>query len=161
MEQEAAVNSEFEKYIMSILASENKGKGSAAIAAPANVSDSKTRPVTINSILKRASTWHTQDKSKEDEKCNIRGLQLNPKLYDMIEKTDRGDLDVNAMEIDGKSRTELDSHVNMVVVGKNCYVIDLTGETMDVCPFTPEYESLKKVPLLDATLVYTCEYNNK
>ena len=79
----------------------------------------------------------------------------------MISKIDRGDLDVNAMEIDGKSRTELDSHVNMVVVGKNCYVIDLTGETMDVCPFTPEYESLKKIPMLDAALVYTCEYNNK
>ena len=41
---------------MSIMASANKVKGSAAIAAPANVSDSKTRPVTINSILKRAAT---------------------------------------------------------------------------------------------------------
>ena len=79
----------------------------------------------------------------------------------MIANTDRGYLDVNAMEKDGKSRTELDSHANMVVVRKNCYVIGLTGETMDVCPFTPEYESLKKVPLLDAALVYTCEYNNK
>ena len=49
----------------------------------------------------------------------------------------------------------------MVVFGKNCYVIGLTGETMDVCPFTPEYEYLKKVPLVDAALMYTCEYTNK
>ena len=38
----------------------------------------------------------------------------------MIEKTYIGNLDVNAMETDGKSITELDSHANMVVVGKNC-----------------------------------------
>ena len=56
LEQEAAVNSDFEKYIMSIMESANKGKGSAKIAASANVSDSKTRPVTINSILKRTAT---------------------------------------------------------------------------------------------------------
>ena len=79
----------------------------------------------------------------------------------MIAQTDRGDLGADAMETDGKSRTELDSHANMVVVGKNCYVIGLTGETMDVYPFTPEYESLKKVPLVDAALMYTCEYTNK
>ena len=79
----------------------------------------------------------------------------------MIANTDRGDLDVDAMETNGKSRTELDSHANMLVVGKNCYVIGLTGKTMDVCPFTPEYESLKKVPLVDAELMYTCEYTKK
>ena len=37
VEQEAAVNTDFEKYIMSIMASSNKGKGAAAIAASANV----------------------------------------------------------------------------------------------------------------------------
>ena len=48
----------------------------------------------------------------------------------------------------------------MVVVGKNCYIIGLTVETMDVNPFTPEYKYLKKVPLVDAALMYTCEYTN-
>ena len=79
----------------------------------------------------------------------------------MIAKTDRGDWYVGAMETDGKSRIELDSCSNMVVVENNCCVIGLTGETMDVCPFTPEYEYLKKVPLVDAALMYTCEYTNK
>ena len=41
VEQEAAVNGDFEKYIMRMMESANKGKGSAAIAASANVSDSK------------------------------------------------------------------------------------------------------------------------
>ena len=105
VEQEAAFNSDFEKYIMIIMASAKKGKDSATISASANVSDSKTHSVTINSILKRAATWHTQDKSEEDGNCKIRGLQVNPKVYEMISKTDRGDLDVDAMETDGKSRT--------------------------------------------------------
>ena len=56
----------------------------------------------------------------------------------MIAKTDRGDWYVGAMETDGKSRIELDSCSNMVVVENNCCVIGLTGETMDVCTFTPE-----------------------
>ena len=30
---------------------------------------------------------------------------MNPKVYEMIAKTDRGDLDVDAMETDGKSIT--------------------------------------------------------
>ena len=56
VEQEAAVNSDFEKCIRIIMANANKGKGSAAISTSANFSDSKTRPVTIKSILKRAAT---------------------------------------------------------------------------------------------------------
>ena len=79
----------------------------------------------------------------------------------MISKTDRQGLDVDAMETDSKSRTTLDSHATMVVVDKNCYVIAITGETMDVCPFTLEYEFLKKESLVDAALMYTCESNNK
>ena len=105
VEQESAINSDFEKYIMRIMASANKGKSDSAIAASSNVSDSKTRPVTIKSIIKRAATWNTQDKSEEDVK-----------VYEMIAKTDRGDLDVNVMETYGKPRTELDSNANMVVV---------------------------------------------
>ena len=79
----------------------------------------------------------------------------------MIANTDRGDLDVDAMKKDGKSITEIDSHANMVVFGKNCYVIGLTGETMDVCPFTTEYKSFNKVPLVDAALMCKFEYTNK
>ena len=56
VEQEAAANSDFERYIMIIMARANKGKGSAAISVSVNFSDSKTCPVTINSILKRAAT---------------------------------------------------------------------------------------------------------
>ena len=49
----------------------------------------------------------------------------------------------------------------MIVVGNNFYIIGLTGETMDISPFTPDYESLKKVLLFDAALIYLCEYTGK
>ena len=36
---------------------------------------------------------------------------------------------------DNESRTELDSHVNMPVVGSECYVIADTGRKAVVCPY--------------------------
>ena len=39
-------------------------------------------------------------------------------------------------------RKELESHVNMVVVGRHAYILNSSGRTAQVSPFTPEYESL-------------------
>ena len=58
------------------------------------------------------------------------------------------------------SRTELDSHANMPVVGKHAYIIAKTGKKVDVSPFTPEYKLLT-VPLVDATVKYDNPYNGK
>ena len=52
-----------------------------------------------------------------------------------------------------ESRTELDSHGNMPVVGENAYVLANTGKTVDVTPFTPDYKSMC-VPLADAAIQY-------
>ena len=35
-------------------------------------------------------------------------------------------------------RTELDSHANMVVVGRNATIINDSSRTVEVSPFTPE-----------------------
>ena len=53
------------------------------------------------------------------------------------------------------SRTELDSHANMPVVGRNAYVISDTGRIADVNPFTPDYESMQ-IPIVDAAVRYDC-----
>ena len=60
---------------------------------------------------------------------------------------------VDEMEVCVESRTELDSHANMPVVGKHAYIIDETGKNVDVSPFTPDYKPLT-VPLVDATVKY-------
>ena len=43
---------------------------------------------------------------------------------------------MNEMETRVESRTELDSHANMPVVGKHAYIIAETGKKVDVSPFT-------------------------
>jgi hypothetical protein len=59
-------------------------------------------------------------------------------------------------------RTELDSHANMVVLGKHCFVFDgIHGKTCDVEPFDPALGTAKKVPVVDAAIAYDCPYQNK
>ena len=65
-----------------------------------------------------------------------------------------------ANEMNVESRTELDSHTNMPVVGKHAYIIAETGKKVDVSPFTPDYKPLT-VPLVDAMVKYGNPYNGK
>ena len=68
---------------------------------------------------------------------------------------------VEEMQDDGngeQSRTELDSHANMPVVGKNATILSDTGRSCDVSAFTPDYEPMK-VPIVDAAVQYECPYN--
>ena len=62
--------------------------------------------------------------------------------------------------MDESSRTELDSHANMPVIGKNAYILSKIGETVDVAPFTPDYNPIR-VELVDAALKYDCPYSGE
>jgi Reverse transcriptase (RNA-dependent DNA polymerase) len=59
-----------------------------------------------------------------------------------------------------ESRTELDSHANMAVVGRHAYVIARSGRSVDVSPFTPEYQPLT-AELVDAAVAYTDPYTGQ
>ncbi len=54
-------------------------------------------------------------------------------------------------DMEESSRTELDSHANMPVVGRNAYIISDTGRVADVNPFTPDYDSMT-IPIVDAAV---------
>jgi hypothetical protein len=72
--------------------------------------------------------------------------------------------DDNRIEMDEKdtnSRTKLDSHANMVVVGNNCLIIEWSGQTAIVNPFTPDYDALPEVPIVDAAVMYECSTSSK
>ena len=56
--------------------------------------------------------------------------------------------------------TELNSHANMVVIGKHCHILAKTGRHVDVNPFTPTYKALK-APTVDAAIQYDCPYGRK
>ena len=72
-----------------------------------------------------------------------------------------GVIDMGTMEeVDESSRTELDRHANIPVIGKNAYILSRIGETVDVAPFTPDYKPIR-VELVDAALKYECPYSGK
>ena len=60
----------------------------------------------------------------------------------------------------GGTRMELDSHANMPVVGQHSYIINYSGQKVDVKPFTPQYRSME-AELVDAALLYECPYEGK
>ena len=49
----------------------------------------------------------------------------------------------------------------MVVVGRHAYILSSSGRTAQVSPFTPEYKSLKEVPIIDASVAYDCPIVDK
>jgi hypothetical protein len=62
-------------------------------------------------------------------------------------------------EINGGS--QLDSHANMNVFGKHCYVISSSGKYANVSAFSEEAGSMLKVPIVDAIIAYDCPFTNK
>ena len=62
--------------------------------------------------------------------------------------------------LSGPSRTELDSHANMPVVGRNCYILSKSGKYVDVSPCTPAYKALQ-APLVVVVIQYDSPYDGK
>ena len=84
------------------------------------------------------------------------GIQ-NDKIYSILIAASE---ETMANEMNVESRMELDSHMNMPVVGKHAYIIAETGKKVNVSPFTPDYQPLM-VPLVDATVRYNNPYGRK
>ena len=62
---------------------------------------------------------------------------------------------------DDISRTELDSHSNMVVVGNDCLVVDwINGKTCNALPFDPSIGTSTSIPVVDAALAYDCPFTH-
>ena len=61
----------------------------------------------------------------------------------------------------GYSRTNLNSHTNMVVVGKQEKISDDTGNKVDVIPITPDFQIWEKVSTVYVAFQYTCQYTAK
>lgn len=50
--------------------------------------------------------------------------------------------------------TELDSHANMVVLGRNSFIFESTGKTCNVKPFSEEIGVAEDVPIVDGAIAY-------
>ena len=59
-------------------------------------------------------------------------------------------------------RSELDSHANMVVLGRNTFIFDSPPKrTCDVQPFDPNLGAVTKVPIVDGAVAYDCPFTHK
>ena len=56
------------------------------------------------------------------------------------------------------TRTEVDSHANMVVVGKNSTIFDDNGKKGTVNAFSETAGKLEDVPIVDTVVTYDCPY---
>ena len=56
------------------------------------------------------------------------------------------------------SRTELDVHTNMALVGRNTYILSDTGATVEVNAFTPGHAPMT-IKIVDAAVQYDFPYD--
>ena len=47
---------------------------------------------------------------------------------------------------------DLDTHMNVLALGRNCNIINYSGNTAEVQPFSPEHKELDKVPRVDCVV---------
>ena len=59
------------------------------------------------------------------------------------------------------TRSELDSHANMVVLGKDCFIFESTGKTCNVEPFTADLGVATNIPIVDVALAYDCPFTHE
>ena len=59
-----------------------------------------------------------------------------------------------------ESITELDSHANMAVMGKNAWILLESGKMVNVSPFTPQYQPIK-APIVDTAILYMDPFNGQ
>ena len=62
---------------------------------------------------------------------------------------------------DKMTSTQLDSHVNMAVVGCHSTVINRSGKSADVRPFSKDCSQISAVPIFDAAVAYYLPYTLK
>jgi hypothetical protein len=59
------------------------------------------------------------------------------------------------------SRSELDSHANMMVLGRNSFIFESTNRSCNVKPFSSELGIAENVPIVDGAIAYDDEYTGE
>ena len=72
-----------------------------------------------------------------------------------------GDLQMDDVEHSALPRSELDSHANMIVLGKHCFPFESTGRSCNVKPFSSELGIAENVPIIDGAIVYEDPYTGQ
>ncbi len=104
--------------------------------------------------------WDPGRVQDHEERNKLVKINVPEHIYSLISTVMVSDVDVSEENDMKESRTELDSHANMPVVGRNAYIISDTGRIADVNPFTPDYDSMR-ISIVDAAVRYECPYDGQ
>jgi hypothetical protein len=110
-----------------------------------------------------ARIWNPGGCRDSEERNNLVKISIPTHIFSLLATVTVSDVDAvddESMGIRESSRTELDSHANMPVVGRHAFIISDTGRIADVNPFTPDYDSMQ-VPIVDAAVQYDCPYDGQ
>ena len=102
--------------------------------------------------LGQTETW-------DPGRCTCIPNQIFATIAAAVTTDHKDEMSINEENLGG-TRTELDSHVNMPVVGQHAYIINFSGQKVNMRPFTPQYKSME-AELVDAALLYECPYEGK
>ncbi len=84
------------------------------------------------------------ESNEEEERIKLCKIKVPTQIFAYLATVANVEVDEEGgMKEDEGSRTELDSHANMPVVGRHAYIISDTGRMADVSPFTPDYASMQ------------------
>ena len=98
---------------------------------------------------------------------NIAHFAAYPSMNNHLSKSIQSNISANSgseetlVEGGEESRTELDSHANMIVFGKHSVILSYSGRHAEVNAFTPDLDKLHRVPIVDAAIAYDCPYSMK
>jgi hypothetical protein len=104
--------------------------------------------------------WDPGRVQDHKERNKLVKINVPEHIYSLISTVMVSDVDVSKEIGMGESRTELDSHANMPVVGRKTYIISDTGRIADVIPFTPDYDSMR-ISIVGDAVWYECPYDGQ
>ena len=87
-------------------------------------------------------------------------MVTNDRVYAILADATTLGCGMDGDDVIGGYRTELDSHVSMPVLGQHTFILNDTGRTMEVNPFTPQYKAMT-ARLVDGALMYDCPCSGK
>lgn len=114
--------------------------------------------------MRRSSNKPKPDENPVWDPGGLTRIKVTEQVYSVIAVSDAS-VEESMETEDGpggdfESRTELDSHANMPVIGANAYILADLQKTAEVSPFTPDYKSME-IPIVDAAVLYECPYNGE
>ena len=115
-----------------------------------------------NAIQPGRPSWEPGDPDPDSE-GKLFKVTIPTQVYLLLATIMAADVDLALNDKDmeaEQSKTELDSHANMPVVGRHAFIISDTGRVAEVNAFTPDYDPMQ-LSIVNAAIKYDCPYDGQ